>query len=174
MKKLKVRVENSPCRCEICHQTDFFDPINNYCSRCTDISKTTQLYSDYANRPFEKHTQKTDIHTVQIRKQKQKQLNKLVLLNCFISASTVITLFLTFILTMYLLPIEVGKIFYSEGVIKIILRVYIDIVTALVGSLLQILGIGVLEGTAYLLPIFFCISCYLWRKIKNSKEEIIQ
>lgn len=37
MAKLKVKTESLPERCEICHQTDYFDALNNYCSRCSGL-----------------------------------------------------------------------------------------------------------------------------------------
>ncbi|MBL8149595.1 MAG: hypothetical protein JNN15_06670 [Blastocatellia bacterium] len=35
MKSLEVKKIYLPSRCEICHQSDLFDPVNNYCSRCS-------------------------------------------------------------------------------------------------------------------------------------------
>lgn len=35
--KLKVKTESLPERCEICHQSDLFDPQRNQCSRCSGI-----------------------------------------------------------------------------------------------------------------------------------------
>jgi hypothetical protein len=37
MAKLKVKAESYPERCEICHQTDSFDPVANHCHRCSTI-----------------------------------------------------------------------------------------------------------------------------------------
>lgn len=37
MKELKINSEFLPDRCEICHQADVFDPVNNCCSRCEKI-----------------------------------------------------------------------------------------------------------------------------------------
>lgn len=34
MSKIEVKSKTLPLRCEICHQKDFFDPVNNYCQRC--------------------------------------------------------------------------------------------------------------------------------------------
>jgi hypothetical protein len=34
MDKIKVKTESLPERCETCHQSDCFDPAQNYCSRC--------------------------------------------------------------------------------------------------------------------------------------------
>jgi hypothetical protein len=34
MSKLIIRKENTPTRCEICHQIDLFDPLSNSCQRC--------------------------------------------------------------------------------------------------------------------------------------------
>jgi hypothetical protein len=38
---LRVKTETPPDRCEVCHQPDFFNPLTNYCSRCTYIVKET-------------------------------------------------------------------------------------------------------------------------------------
>jgi uncharacterized BrkB/YihY/UPF0761 family membrane protein len=37
MKELKINNEFLPSRCEICHQSDVFDPVNNCCLRCEKI-----------------------------------------------------------------------------------------------------------------------------------------
>ncbi len=34
MSKIEVKSKTFPSRCEICHQKDLFDPVNNYCQRC--------------------------------------------------------------------------------------------------------------------------------------------
>src|SRR5262245_22065959 len=34
MPELQIKTETPPQRCEICHQSDYFDPQANYCSRC--------------------------------------------------------------------------------------------------------------------------------------------
>lgn len=39
MSELKIKEQTLPVRCEVCHQSDLFDPVNNYCSRCTDLSQ---------------------------------------------------------------------------------------------------------------------------------------
>lgn len=31
---LKIKKETLPTRCEVCHQSDQFDPVQNYCARC--------------------------------------------------------------------------------------------------------------------------------------------
>src|SRR5437868_1759051 len=55
--KLKVKAESPPERCEVCHQSDCFDPINNYCSRCAGVStvepsrfSNSSAYIDAVNR----------------------------------------------------------------------------------------------------------------------------
>src|SRR6185503_6475328 len=35
MNKLKIKTEFFPERCDICHQTDCFDPVKNHCARCS-------------------------------------------------------------------------------------------------------------------------------------------
>ncbi len=39
MQSLKIRTEYYSTRCEICHQSDQFIPINDICNRCSGISK---------------------------------------------------------------------------------------------------------------------------------------
>src|SRR5215467_2525260 len=34
---LVIKTQSLPERCEICHQSDLFDPERNYCSRCSDV-----------------------------------------------------------------------------------------------------------------------------------------
>src|SRR5437867_4126629 len=36
---LQIKIESKPKRCEICHQTDYFDPSKNFCKRCNDVNK---------------------------------------------------------------------------------------------------------------------------------------
>jgi formylglycine-generating enzyme required for sulfatase activity len=42
--KFKVKSEFVPTRCEICHQSDCFDAIQNRCSRCSFSSENNQPY----------------------------------------------------------------------------------------------------------------------------------
>lgn len=42
--QIKIKSELLPERCEICHQSDCFDPITNTCSRCNKISNTSNNY----------------------------------------------------------------------------------------------------------------------------------
>jgi hypothetical protein len=37
MDSIKMKTESLPQRCEVCHQTDMFDPQTNHCERCQDI-----------------------------------------------------------------------------------------------------------------------------------------
>jgi hypothetical protein len=37
MNKVAIKTESFPERCEICHQSDLFDPIANNCQRCDGI-----------------------------------------------------------------------------------------------------------------------------------------
>jgi hypothetical protein len=45
MKNLQIKNESLPQRCEICHQQDYFDALNNYCGRCSSIA-TKDLFKD--------------------------------------------------------------------------------------------------------------------------------
>lgn len=38
MSQITILKETAPTRCEICHQADCYDPVNNYCSRCSSIT----------------------------------------------------------------------------------------------------------------------------------------
>ncbi|MBK7995001.1 MAG: hypothetical protein IPK14_16940 [Blastocatellia bacterium] len=40
--KLKIKSESTPQRCDICHQADCLDPINNVCLRCQDIKTSIE------------------------------------------------------------------------------------------------------------------------------------
>ena len=43
MEKLQVKITSFPKRCEICHQTDLFDPVKNFCERCDTNSSIKKL-----------------------------------------------------------------------------------------------------------------------------------
>jgi hypothetical protein len=43
MSKLTILKESTPYRCEICHQSDYFDPKTNSCSRCGDVKNLPAL-----------------------------------------------------------------------------------------------------------------------------------
>lgn len=42
MNEITLKKETFPSRCEVCHQTDLFDPINNYCQRCVGLAQEYQ------------------------------------------------------------------------------------------------------------------------------------
>ncbi len=37
LQQLRIRSVTPPERCEICHQSDFFDPVSNTCARCAEV-----------------------------------------------------------------------------------------------------------------------------------------
>jgi hypothetical protein len=37
MSDIKIKTQSLPERCEICHKSDCFDPLKNYCSRCAGV-----------------------------------------------------------------------------------------------------------------------------------------
>lgn len=43
MENLQIKSESLPNRCEICHQSDFFDPIRNICTRCSIVQEKIEL-----------------------------------------------------------------------------------------------------------------------------------
>lgn len=48
MKNIKIKSKSSASRCDICHQMDLFDPLNNQCLRCKDIvipKPTKEIYN---------------------------------------------------------------------------------------------------------------------------------
>src|SRR5437868_4420797 len=52
MSKLTILKESRPVRCEICHQTDFFDAATNTCSRCGNLSSLNIGETAKTNRNF--------------------------------------------------------------------------------------------------------------------------
>lgn len=47
--RLIIRGESLPARCEICHQTDLFDPVTITCRRCVSIS--IDAFLNQSNQP---------------------------------------------------------------------------------------------------------------------------
>lgn len=47
MKAIKIKRELLPTRCEICHQMDQYNAVNNYCARCKGLLATPRYYTDY-------------------------------------------------------------------------------------------------------------------------------
>ncbi|MFY9226141.1 MAG: hypothetical protein WAQ98_25925 [Blastocatellia bacterium] len=43
MENLQIKSESLPNRCDICHQSDFFDPIKNICTRCSSVQEKIEL-----------------------------------------------------------------------------------------------------------------------------------
>lgn len=39
MEKMRLKVEHAPERCDICHQSDFFDSNKNVCLRCLNVKQ---------------------------------------------------------------------------------------------------------------------------------------
>lgn len=46
MSTLRIRTELLPKRCEVCHQTDCFNPQTNLCSRCT-VQRTPHSFTTW-------------------------------------------------------------------------------------------------------------------------------
>lgn len=42
---MKIHTETTATRCDICHQSDLFDAVNNHCSRCAGINLSALLPS---------------------------------------------------------------------------------------------------------------------------------
>ena|ERR1051326_1959795 len=57
MVEVKVKTESLPARCEVCHQSDLFNPQTNYCVRCRDtaalILNSFRAIRDTKNKPPE-------------------------------------------------------------------------------------------------------------------------
>src|SRR5215813_8536930 len=58
---LTVKTESLPTRCEVCHQSDLFDPPTNFCSRCAGIIIASS--SDYYFRRRRRSGRRTDVDT---------------------------------------------------------------------------------------------------------------
>jgi hypothetical protein len=39
---LYIHSETFPLRCEVCHQIDYFDPVQNWCFRCKEIAANVE------------------------------------------------------------------------------------------------------------------------------------
>jgi len=39
---MKIKSEGNPKRCEICHKSDYFDPIENHCSLCNSLNQNLE------------------------------------------------------------------------------------------------------------------------------------
>jgi hypothetical protein len=53
MIKPRIKVVSLPARCEVCHQSDCFDPIKNHCSRCADIVSIKDSYIERTHKRVE-------------------------------------------------------------------------------------------------------------------------
>jgi hypothetical protein len=51
MEKLKIKATTNAERCEICHQTDQFEPLTNFCGRCQPVGNVATP----ASRPLHSH-----------------------------------------------------------------------------------------------------------------------
>jgi len=45
MEQIEIKKETPPQRCEICHQSDYFDALNNYCIRCSNVTRPIEPIS---------------------------------------------------------------------------------------------------------------------------------
>lgn len=173
MKELKVKTSNLPKRCGTCYQQDLFHSVKNCCVRCNKTAGSDLMDNTHQRINLIENKNMAEVF-IQRKKQIKKKLIKLLILSSLATTLTIVTLFNVFIIVMYLLPIDIIQTYFADGVIKIVLRVYIDIVTTLCGSLLEFLGIGVLETTSYLLWPCLLVSCYLWWYILKGKQEILE
>ncbi len=51
LQRLRVRTVTPAARCEICHQSDFFDPVSNLCARCAEVR--VSLFEPLAPQPVD-------------------------------------------------------------------------------------------------------------------------
>jgi hypothetical protein len=49
MDQLRIRAVSLPVHCSVCHKSDQFDSVNNYCSRCDSYTLTQSANKDYLN-----------------------------------------------------------------------------------------------------------------------------
>jgi hypothetical protein len=62
MAKLRIKVESPPKRCEICHQSDCFNELKNYCSRCEGLKK-------FYNKDQNFYTEANDSNDIELANQ---------------------------------------------------------------------------------------------------------
>lgn len=64
MKEITVRKENKPTRCEICHQSDMFNPMTNICQRCENLALPQIHPTPPAQHPIALHQTTLDFIAV--------------------------------------------------------------------------------------------------------------
>lgn len=61
MNKIKIKKELLPQRCDVCHQSDQFVPLENYCLRCNEIqySSKSKSKANFTKRELLTHYRKS-------------------------------------------------------------------------------------------------------------------
>lgn len=58
-----IHAQSPPRRCEICHQTDCFDPTTNCCARCSGVATSLLIPTEPVKSPKATHRQRRIIET---------------------------------------------------------------------------------------------------------------
>jgi hypothetical protein len=93
MAKIKIKKESYLAWCEICHQNDCFDPIANYCSRCSSKPNISQHQTtkelNYSKNYILNQPYKTK--TISYEEQKPNTNLQKMPIECFYHPNTYIT-----------------------------------------------------------------------------------
>jgi hypothetical protein len=100
MNKIKVKTEHYPIRCEICHQSDYFDFENLSCKRCNDLNiieqnsnnnQTTQQQKEDFFKMMEKEVNARCVHSQENHK-KYRMASYLMFFNVIVFIVSLILL----------------------------------------------------------------------------------
>ena len=123
-KELNVKRESLARRCEICHQSDQFDPVANQCSRCS-LVKTPSTSSPGHKDPKGFSNQRTTIEKIQVA--------GLGMIYCFIFAACLGFLPL-FVVVQLKLGFSFELFMFGLGIVLVILSPITGLVAGLKGQ----------------------------------------
>ncbi|MBI4851543.1 MAG: hypothetical protein HY819_07100 [Acidobacteria bacterium] len=90
MGNIKIKEESFLKRCEICHQSDYFDPITNHCNRCANKSSFLQHKFNEESKSFKTYTLESSFESKPKSYQEEETNNDLQKLSieCFYHPNT--------------------------------------------------------------------------------------
>ncbi|MEW6734337.1 MAG: hypothetical protein AB1489_23630 [Acidobacteriota bacterium] len=162
--KVKIKNEYQPKRCEVCHQSDCYDPSSNYCSRCSGLiinnsSGLATLEFDNLKQNNLKHTYDIDIHY-----RFRSFVNAMFALGFFIS-----TISFGVLVLINIFPSK--SLVWQRGIDAVIalIELVVEPIAYLFRPVFELFGIGYYESLAYLFFISFCLMVYSSLKLKLSR-----